>query len=578
MSIKKQLAANIVGEWDFRKGTLLDQSSGGNDMSFVGTPQWVNSGKGKTIKFNGIDEYLLKTVSGFRGSDSAGSISFWMKTPIGVAADIFSSADQGGATTYLFLQVDAAGSILVSQRNNDTADTVAGNTVLEANQWYHVVVTSSGTAYKIYINSIEDTPYTVSSGANSGDWFAETPNRDNVTIGVLKRNTVAGYYNGAVRELIVWDIELSSLQVSELYEESLQEGFVGGLAKENFQLPEQTETVNKDNLVGEWNMKVDGNQVADVSDNNNNGTVVTANDTEGLFGRAVDLVAANSSSVYMGDVLDNIFAGADKQFTMSIWLNPSAVMTSNAIISKYYTGTAQRQFIFRLKTDSKPSFFWANTLASGSHREVIGSTSINVLNKWVHLVVEYDGTLDTNDGLDRIRMWVDGVEESTSMDITAGTLTEMQNGTASLTVGNSADGDGTIQAGTGGLTGAADLFKVWTGLGGELAASEYAVGAKKLIYKNDLSDEPITVASSVSSGVIGRFGIDSGAWKISYDGTYKWLECVTAGKVTTPLLDADVLTTDTFTVSGSPTLTKTSTGLEIDAIAGEKVRLIIITL
>lgn len=544
MSIKKQYADNIKFHWDGRQGNLIDQSGNVGDGSFVSEPMWRNSSRGKAMFTDGaatFASYLSFPTRGI-GDAVAGStavtIGIWFK-PNGDSGDAnpamlnthIAAAGQSGFSFRAANLTADTYQVLVGGRSrvNDTFRSHTTTKTYNFHEWAFAMAVIDYTNEVISID-VNGSPEGSTAGTfGSSTYVQSSANGAIDTVGA--KNTLGSLsleYGGDIREVIIFGTGLTSAERTQFYEESLQEGFIGGLPKRNFQLPEQTETVNKANLVGEWNMKVDGNQVADVSDNNNNGTAVTANDTEGLFGRAIDLVAANSSSVYMGDVLDDIFAGADKQFTMSIWLNPSAVMTSNAIISKYFTGTAQRQFIFRLKTDSKPSFFWANTLASGSHREVIGSTSINTLNKWVHLVVECDGTLDTNDGLDRIRMWVDGVEESTSLDITAGTLTEMQNGTASLAVGNSADGDGTIQAGTGGLTGAVDLFKVWTGLGGELAASEYAGGAGKLVYRNDFSDEPVSV-SDVSDGFISDFRVDSGSWKITDDGTEKWLENVTAG-------------------------------------------------
>jgi hypothetical protein len=40
MSIKEQLSSNISGHWDFRRGTIADQSGNGNDGSFSGSPPW----------------------------------------------------------------------------------------------------------------------------------------------------------------------------------------------------------------------------------------------------------------------------------------------------------------------------------------------------------------------------------------------------------------------------------------------------------------------------------------------------------------------------------------------------------
>lgn len=58
----------------------------------------------------------------------------------------------------------------------------------------------------------------------------------------------------------------------------------------------------------------------------------------------------------------------------------------------------------------------------------------------------------------------------------------------------------------------------------------------KPYYKNDFKDTPVTIGTSGDH--LGGFKINSGTWKISDDGTDRWLECVTNGIAYIPLLRA----------------------------------------
>jgi len=186
------------------------------------------------------------------------------------------------------------------------------------------------------------------------------------------------------------------------------------------------------NLKGAWHCDENsGDTVEDSSGNNHNGTKHGATWTDGKFGNALNF--DGNDYVDLGDILDDVFAGADKKFSFSLWIKPSAQMTNNCIIVKLADSNCsenQRQFVFRLLTDSKPEFIYYCGLSTFNYRGILGSTPITDLNKWYHLIVTYDGSIDTNNGLDRVKIYVDGQAESTTLDYSGGNLGDIQNGTA----------------------------------------------------------------------------------------------------------------------------------------------------
>ena len=190
-------------------------------------------------------------------------------------------------------------------------------------------------------------------------------------------------------------------------------------------------------LKGAWHCDENsGDTVEDSSGNNHDGTKHGATWTNGKFGNALNF--DGNDYVDLGDVLDDVFAGADKKFSFSVWVKPASEMTNNHIIVKLADSNCsenQRQFIFRLFTGSKPEFMYYCGLDAFNCRGILGSTPITDLNKWYHLIAIYDGSIDTNNGLDRVKIYVDGQAESTTLDYSGGSLGDIQNGTAHLGFG-----------------------------------------------------------------------------------------------------------------------------------------------
>lgn len=100
----------------------------------------------------------------------------------------------------------------------------------------------------------------------------------------------------------------------------------------------------------------------------------------------------------LGDSFDDITAGADQKFTIESWIKPGSTMTNNQIITKLGDSNCsenQRQWAMTLSTGSKPYFVYYGSLGTANYREVLGTTPITNTNKWYHLVMIYDGSIDT---------------------------------------------------------------------------------------------------------------------------------------------------------------------------------------
>ena len=104
------------------------------------------------------------------------------------------------------------------QFNNVSHEVLSNTTSLYENVWYHVVATSDGSFYKLYINGQLQT-LTILAGSNNGNWvsdFSSTANKG--SIGSLNRTGPSeDLFNGKMDQVCVFDYELSTDQITYLY-------------------------------------------------------------------------------------------------------------------------------------------------------------------------------------------------------------------------------------------------------------------------------------------------------------------------------------------------------------------------
>ena len=96
------------------------------------------------------------------------------------------------------------------QFNNASHEVLSNTTSLSENVWYHVVATSDGSVYKLYINGQLQT-LTILAGSNNGNWvsdFSSTANKG--SIGSLNRTGPSeDLFNGKIDQVTVFNYALS---------------------------------------------------------------------------------------------------------------------------------------------------------------------------------------------------------------------------------------------------------------------------------------------------------------------------------------------------------------------------------
>ena len=205
---------DVVGLWKDQSGNAYDVSQATTEKKplLKLTTNGINNRA--AVLFDGSNDILVRTVANWLSGDSAGSV--FIVVQLDTIADLMAAlatADEGGTAYYMmfnpYYQNDAAGRPLrVMQRNNDTGDFVRVDDILAVDTAYVAAYRSSGTAYTIRMNGVDRT-LTVVAGSNTGDWFADTANRDNMSVGGVKRSAEAYFTNGLIAEIIAYGDNLT---------------------------------------------------------------------------------------------------------------------------------------------------------------------------------------------------------------------------------------------------------------------------------------------------------------------------------------------------------------------------------
>jgi len=175
-------------------------------------------------------------------------------------------------------------------------------------------------------------------------------------------------------------------------------------------------------------------EAKDSTSNANNGTNDGSTDATGQVrqGRSFD---ATDDYITHGDILDDVFSGANKQFTLETYINQDALLASKFMIAKIGdgpTGGDQRQFDFRSgNTLGQPLFMYHGSLTAGNNVYYYPTDPCYTASTFYHMAMTYDGTQANED---RVAIYVNGASKALTVVVT-GSPSYIQDGSAPLAVG-----------------------------------------------------------------------------------------------------------------------------------------------
>ncbi len=160
-----------------------------------------------------------------------------------------------------------------------------------------------------------------------------------------------------------------------------------------------------------------------------------------------DSIQFNGTSRWLNfgsGTLSSVFAGSGKKFTIAAVIKHNHAATTGTIIGQYHSSANQRAFVFQIASGKMTFLF--QSLAGTDARAITGNSTISTSNHALVLMT-YDGAISTGNGLDRVKMRVNGVAETPTLTTNTGSLIDIPTSTANLSVGAWSDTAGTAANG-----------------------------------------------------------------------------------------------------------------------------------
>ena len=215
-----KLTNGLIGHWSFNganlRGTIAEDTAGGNHGTLVGTPLPAQGKVGQGLDFDGSDDYVSLDDTAFPSGDDSRSTSAWFKTDIAQNQVVFTYGTAVSNQEYYVavynLGSGCVGDITSTGGNYSViAGSGGGGSNLCADisvvdgDWHHVATTHDGTTHRIYLDGVlkSSRSQTMNTVANVS------------YIGVDVNQQ--GDYDGSIDEVRLYDRALTTLEVQRLY-------------------------------------------------------------------------------------------------------------------------------------------------------------------------------------------------------------------------------------------------------------------------------------------------------------------------------------------------------------------------
>ena len=203
------LAKGLVACYPFfeRGGTVLRDVSGRNNHgTLVNSPAWVRTPRGSSLNFDGANQYVNMPNKNLFTDTDVFSAEAWIRTSANGGPYNFINFMKADASDYLLMDINST-VLRVSVRGSGGVGISANGGTVNANTWYHIIVTYDGANVRNYINGsiVVTQPFT--SLFNSFDYFQ---------IGG-RANDNYQYFSGLIDEVRIYNRVLSSKEITQLY-------------------------------------------------------------------------------------------------------------------------------------------------------------------------------------------------------------------------------------------------------------------------------------------------------------------------------------------------------------------------
>ena len=355
-------------------------------FDFSGSNQWIDCGIDSSI-----DTGNLSVAFWFNKDSSASGFQY-----------VFNSGSGSAKAGFVFAFSGTNIYIGRKTRTHTAGFTTYTNIGISADKWHHIALTYNDTSnnFIAYLDgqSVHTSTGTTATNAASSE----------IIFGRIS-NVASAYYKGKVSNAQIWTTELSSSEVTTLY---------------NSGVPLTGTQPQEANLKAWYKLDQSANWEADTSGAWQIPDAVSAYPQSFSFDGSDDYIRiSDNNSLSFGD------GTTDEAFTLSIWANLNDV--TNAFLFAKRGSSNNREYQFNFASNNKLYFTLYSQLSGSYISRRVDTDLSSYENQWIHLVATYDGS-STVSG---IKIYINGSQEDNATG-SIGTYIAMSNGQRDLILGS----------------------------------------------------------------------------------------------------------------------------------------------
>lgn len=205
--ITKDGSDNVSGWTDITGNRNVVQGTGSNQ------PNWIaNQINGHpTIDFNGTSDFLREAIADYLIGSNTGTVFIvCINNGVNLMENFVTSGDESSGSNYASFGKATNplnASIRLQMNDGVVSNVLYGDTGITDNTPHVLTYKCNGTSYGLRIDGVDQT-VNVSSGGDTGEWFNDIANRDNLVFGSLLRS-VQSFQGSRFARIIICDSILS---------------------------------------------------------------------------------------------------------------------------------------------------------------------------------------------------------------------------------------------------------------------------------------------------------------------------------------------------------------------------------
>ena len=191
--------------------TLPDLSGYGNAGVLTnmdpGT-DWVDSGSGLALDFDGVDDYVNARIPTLELSTDGCTLSLWYRNTTGTTGVYAALCSSTSGTQFLIFQASGS-AINLGQRFNAGGDTATSGGTWQSASWKNIIAVSTPSALTLYSNGLQTSTLSRTSGATTFN---------QISIGALNRaGSLSNYSISQQDDIRIYNRALTATEIQQLY-------------------------------------------------------------------------------------------------------------------------------------------------------------------------------------------------------------------------------------------------------------------------------------------------------------------------------------------------------------------------